>query len=241
VDRLGPPSSGAETPPPERAYTTRGEEPGPRRKWHGFDVVLDAAERVPDRPFTDPAETDADAWIMGDMLRQQRAMARAWRREQAGGAFTDERVEAGWRELVVVPDRPALLEAADVTAVGFFGQLSPDTDHGDLFAHERNVVATLGASAAAGFLSYFDLGPEHGRYGNLILFWTPQVPEEWHASPAHLAAVAAAPEHYLCIRLHKGRIPGPFLGVEALRLERTTYLQFGDAGPWRGLRLYGSR
>jgi hypothetical protein len=204
-------------------------------------VVLDAGEHVPDKPFTDPAETDADAWIMGDMLRQERAMARTWRQEKATGPAMQEKSEAGWREMVVVPDRAALWEASDVTAVGFFGQVRPGMDHDALFEHEHNVVATLAESAEAGFLSYFDLGPEHGRYGNLILFWTPTVPEQWHANPSHVAAVAAAPDHYLCIRLHKGRIPGPLLGVEALRLERTTYLQFGEAGLWRGLRLYGSR
>jgi hypothetical protein len=214
---------------------------GPRRDWHGFDVVLDATEQLPGRPFTDPGETDADAWIMGDMLRQQRAMARVWRQEQATGSAVSELLEAGWRELVVVPDRATLLQASDVTAVGFFGQLRPGLDHAALFRHESEIVDTLGDSAGAGFLSYFDLGPEHGRYGNLILFWTPQVPEQWHANPAHLSAVAAAPEHYQCIRLHKGRIPGPFLGVEGLRLERTTYLQFDAGGVWRGLRLYGPR
>jgi hypothetical protein len=206
-----------------------------------YDAVLDPNELVPGRSFADPDETDNDAWIMGDMLRQERAMARTWQREGVTSPGRSELLEAGWRQMVAVPDCAALIAAVDVTAVGFFGRLRPDVDHAVLFEHERRVTASFPEFAKVGFLSYYDLGPEHGHYGNLILFSTPDVPEAWHRHPAHSAAVAAAPAHYSSIRLHKGRIPGPFLEGGALHLERTTYLGFQDDRVWRALRIYPLR
>ena len=64
------------------------------------------------------------------------------------------------------------------------------------------------------------------------------MPTSWHTGPVHRQAVAAAPEHYDHIRLHKGRIPGPFIGRGGLRLERTQYLDFSGSRPWRALRSY---
>ena len=208
---------------------------------HGYDIVLAPDESVPGRPFADPAETDDDAWIMGDILRQERALARTWQREGVSGPMVSDLLEAGWRQMVAVPDPVALITAIDVTAVGFFGHLRPGLDHAALFEHERRVAETFEQYASLGLLSYYDLGPEHGRFGNLILFWTPDVPREWHRSAAHNAAVAAAPYHYSSIRLHKGRIPGPFLGGGALHLERTTYLDYRDERVWRALRVYPLR
>jgi hypothetical protein len=213
--------------------------PGDEHRTPSLDVLLGPEERVAGRPFTDLAEIDSDTWIMGDMLRQERALVRAWLQESVTGPGVSELVEAGWRHLVAVPDRARLVTANDVTAVGFFGQLRPNVDHAVLFEHERRVTETFDQFAEIGLLSYFDLGPEHGRFGNLILFWTPEVPASWHANAAHIAATEAAPCHYQSIRLHKGRIPGPFLGDGALRLERTTYLDYTGAQVWRAVRVYG--
>jgi hypothetical protein len=139
-----------------------------------------------------------------------------------------------------VPQGDALLDAVDVTAVGFFGALRAGVDHAVLFEIEREVAATFPAFTRFGFLSYFDVGPQHGRYGNLVLFTSAGVPEEWHANPAHRRALAAAPEHYRHIRLHEARIPGPFLGNGELVIERTLYLDFTGERLWRGLRRYDS-
>jgi hypothetical protein len=204
----------------------------------GFDLVLGPADVAPGRPFCDPAETDADALVMSGMLRRERAMARTWDHDSLAGPGTGELIVAGHRQLLAVPDAAALLAAHDVTAVGFFGQLREDVDHSILFDLERRVTETFPVFAELGLLSYYDLGPEHGRYGNLILFWTPDVPDQWHANTAHQTAVATSPLHYDSIRLHKAVIPGPFLGEGALRIERTKYLDFSRTPPWRSLRVY---
>ena len=77
-------------------------------------------------------------------------MARAWRQEGVTGPGLSELLEAGWRHLVAVPDRARLLTAADVTAVGFFGQLRPDVDHTVLFEHERRVTESFTEYAEIG-------------------------------------------------------------------------------------------
>jgi hypothetical protein len=61
---------------------------------------------------------------------------------------------------------------------------------------------------------------------------------EWHVNPAHRRAVTFAPRHYGCLRLHKGWIPGPFLGDGELEIERTLYLDFRGQRAWRATRTY---
>jgi hypothetical protein len=49
---------------------------------------------------------------------------------------------------------------------------------------------------------------------------------------------AAAPAHYEHIRLHTGRIPGPFLGVGEVQVLRRLYLDFSGPAPWRAVRIW---
>jgi hypothetical protein len=201
-----------------------------------FAAVLGPADRVPDRPFTDATNTEEDVLTMTRILALEREVARTWGADIDGPGIT-EQVHGETRQLLAVPDGRALLRARDVTAVGFFGQLRAGVDHALLFEHERAIAQTFPEFAPLGFLSYFDFGPEHGRYGNLILFSTPDVPDAWHRGPAHRAAVAVAPEHYHHIRLHKGRIPGPLMGDGDIEVRRTQYLDFDGPRLWRGLRV----
>jgi NAD(P)-dependent dehydrogenase (short-subunit alcohol dehydrogenase family) len=46
-------------------------------------------------------------------------------------------------------------------------------------------------------------GLERGVHGNLALFGAPGVPPGWHGDVVHARAVALAPHHYRCIRLHR--------------------------------------
>jgi hypothetical protein len=200
-------------------------------------VALGPGDLVPQRPFTDPEETMSDLLVMSRMLALEREVAHTWGPDIDGPGIT-EQTDEGRRQLLAVPDGRALLRARDVTAVGFFGRLRDDGDHTVLFEHERRIARTFPQYAAAGFLSYLDVGPEHGRYGNLILFRTPGVPEKWHRNPAHRDAVAEAPDHYEHIRLHTGRIPGPLMGAGEVQLLRTLYLDFSGVAPWRAVRVW---
>ncbi len=200
-------------------------------------VLLGPGDLVPERPFTDPEETMADLLVMSRMLALEREVAHTWGPEIDGPGIS-EQADEGKRQLLAVPDGRALLRARDVTAVGFFGSLRDGVDHAVLFEHERRITQTFPEYAAAGFLSYLDVGPEHGRYGNLILFWTQTVPEQWHRNSAHRRAVDEAPAHYEYIRLHAGRIPGPFMGAGEVQVLRTQYLDFSGAATWRAVRTW---
>ena len=116
---------------------------------------------------------------MARVLALEREIALTWGPDIVGPDIS-EQVRGGTRQLLAVPDGRKLLASRDVTAVGFFGRLRKGVDHAVLFEHERAIAQTFPAFAPLGFLSYFDFGPEHGRYGNLILFWTPDVPDAWH-------------------------------------------------------------
>lgn len=200
-------------------------------------AVVGPAELLPGRPFTDPEQTTGDALVMSRMLALEREVALTWGPDIDGPGISEQTSE-GRRQLLAVPDGRALLKARDVTAVGFFGRLREEVDHAVLFEHERRIAGLFPRFAPLGFLSYLDVGPEHGRYGNLILFWTPDVPDAWHHGAAHRAAVADAPAHYAHIRLHKGRIAGPFMGAGEVEVLRTQYLDFSAGTTWRALRAY---
>lgn len=203
----------------------------------GYELLA-AGERLPARPFTDPERTLADARVMGRMLQRLRAEARSWPARRASVELL-RHTRAGCRHWLVVPDAPALRAAREVTAVGFFGDLRPGMDHSAIYGLEGEVVARLGRYAAAGLLSYYDAELTRAVHGNLVLFGTPEVPGEWHGDPVHARAVALAPRHYRCVRLHRGIIRGALLGGGHLVIQRTRYFDFGRQPAWRAVRRFG--
>jgi hypothetical protein len=200
--------------------------------------VLAAGERLPARPFTDPERTVADAGVMGRMLKRLRAEARSWPGGQASVELL-RYTRAGCRHWLVVPDAPALRDAHEVTVVGFFGDLRPGMNHSAVYALEAEVVARLGRYAPAGLLGYYDAELAPAVHGNLVLFAAPEVPAEWHGDLVHARAVALAPRHYRCVRLHRGIIGGALLGRGDLVIQRTRYFDFGRQPAWRALRRFG--
>jgi hypothetical protein len=198
-------------------------------------VTLGAADSVAGKPFTELAETARDVAELSSMLQRERASVRGCDR-QAGPAVI-EREEDGRRHFLALPDVAALFAARDVTAVGFFGQARASRDSAVLFALEREVVESFPLYATRGLLSYYDVELDDSRFGNLILFATPDVPAEWYENAAHERAVEISPQHYHSVRLHKGSIPGPLLGEGGLTLERTKYFDFDTDPPWRAIRV----
>jgi hypothetical protein len=202
-----------------------------------FDAVLGPDQVVAERPFTDVCNTQRDLEIMRTMLALERARAEEWASSSLPGGR--QRVirgadDQGRRQLLAIPDVERLLSAGDTTAVGFFATPRA-VDHTVLFELEDELVERMPVYAELGLLSYFDLEMGEGRYGNLILFATPDVPEAWHADPLHRRAVEHSPHHYWSVRLHKGSVAGPFQGGE-IRLERTKYFDFATDKPWQGIR-----
>jgi hypothetical protein len=208
-----------------------------------YQAVLGPEELLSDRPFTDPANTEREADIMRAMLDYERGLARSW--EEAGSnapakIVSNENDEAGLRHLLVVPSTQALIDSADLTAIGFFGKAREGVDHEVLFGLEEELVARMERYGEVGLLSYYDveLALPKGSYGNLILFSTPEVPEEWYRDEVHRRAVKLSPGHYHTVRLHKGRVPGRILDRGQLGIERTKYLDFEEPDIWFGLRTF---
>jgi hypothetical protein len=198
--------------------------------------ALGARQRLRGRAFTDPERTLADVAVMDRMLTRLRLQARSW----PGGPGPVEVLEhpaAGLRHWLAVPRASALRAAHRVTAVGFFGDLRPGVDHAAIYQLEAGIVGRLPRYAAAGLLAYYDAELERGVHGNLVLFGTPEVPPLWHRDVVHARAVALAPHHYRCVRLHRGLIHGPLLGTGGLTVERTRYFDFAAEPVWRGLRI----
>jgi hypothetical protein len=206
-----------------------------------YQAVLGPDDVLADRPFTDAANTGREADVMQVMLEYERDLVRGWLDADAGASrqvVSNEPDEAGRRHLLVVPSTVALAEASDATAIGFFGRAREGVDHTILFGLEEELIARMPGYGDVGLLSYYDveLVMPKGAYGNLILFATPDVPEEWYRDEIHHRAVQLAPGHYHEVRLHKGRVPGPLLDGGEIAIERTKYLDFQNGDVWFGLR-----
>lgn len=203
------------------------------------DAILGPDDIIPGKPFTDPERTADEAETMRELLRRERNRALAWAEEDGGhqrNVVLREHDARGHRHLLVVPDTRALLEKSDLTAIGFFGSPRQDVDHSVLFELEELLVADMPAYAEAGLLSYYDVELVKGAFGNLILFSTPDVPDEWRASAVHHRAIELAPNHYHGIRLHKGVLGGRLMDGGTITIKRTLYLDYEQDVPWRAVR-----
>ena len=203
------------------------------------EIVLGPDETVAGKPFADPVHTRRDEQALRQLLAHERVRARSWaadRLPRRKDVVIREADAEGRRHLLVVPDSQALLEARNPMVVGFFGRPRADADHALLFELEEELVASMGAYAAGGLLSYYDVELVKGAYGNLILFATSEGPSKWRENPAHGRAVEISPRNYHEIRLHQGTLSGGLLDDGTLHVTRTRYLDYGGPEVWRAVR-----
>jgi hypothetical protein len=205
------------------------------------ELVLGPGETVPGKAFADPVHTRQDQEVMGQLLENERERARILAGDWSDGrkdVVIRETDPEGLRHLLVIPDTRALLEARNPTVVGFFGRPRLDADVAGLFRLEEELVAGMGAYAAGGLLSYYDLEFVKGAYGNLILFATADGPGTWRENPVHRRAVDISPGNYHEIRLHLGALSGGLLEPGTLSLSRTRYLDYNEPDGWRAVRWF---
>ncbi len=203
------------------------------------EIELAPDETVAGRPFVDPIHTRKDAEALRRLCAEERRRALAWAKHPSGpptNVVVRETDADGLRHLFVVPDTRALLDARTPTVVGFFGRPRADADHALLFGLEEELVASMRAYAAHGFLSYYDVEIVKGAYGNLILFATADGPARWRENRIHRRAVEISPINYHEIRLHEGVLSGPLVDGGAVRLTRTKYLDYSGDEVWRAVR-----
>jgi hypothetical protein len=208
-----------------------------------YQAVLGPDDVLDEKPFTNADNTEREVDVMQFMLEEERELAQAWAKD--GDAAPSEVVmkdpdAEGRRHLLVVPSVRNLVQAVDFTAVGFFGKPRDDVDHDVLFTLEDELVERMGRYGELGLLSYYDveLVAPKGTYGNLILFSTPDVPEEWYRDEIHSKAVSLSSGHYHQIRLHKGSVHGSIIGGCEISVERTKYFDFTGDDTWFGLRRF---
>jgi hypothetical protein len=209
-----------------------------------YQAVLGPDDVLDEKPFTNAENTQREVDVMRIMLEEERELAQSWADagEEAPAEVVIKDPDAeGRRHLLVVPNVQALVNAIEFSAVGFFGKPRDDVDHGVLFELEEDLVGRMGRYGEVGLLSYYDveLVAPKGTYGNLILFSTPDVPEEWYRDEIHSKAVKLSPGHYQQIRLHKGSVSGSMLGGCQISIERTKYFDFTGDESWFGLRRFG--
>jgi hypothetical protein len=205
------------------------------------EIELGPDEKVPGRPFTDPAHTRREQEALRMLLAHERERARAWcvePSESRRNVIIRETDAAGLRHLLVVPETDALIDARDLLVVGFFGRPREDAQTALLFDLEERLIAGMSAYAPHGLLSYYDLELVKGAYGNLILFAKPDGPARWGENPVHREAVEISPRNYHEIRLHQGSLPGGILEDGELRLTRTRYIDYGEPEVWRAIRRF---
>ncbi|MGH3024518.1 MAG: hypothetical protein ACRDNI_12745 [Gaiellaceae bacterium] len=198
------------------------------------EIQLQPDETVPGRPFTDPVHSTNEERALRQLLVHERERAGRWT-DEAEVVLRETTVD-GLRHLLVVPDTERLLAAEDPTVVGFFGRPRDDADVPLLFELEEELVAGMGAYAAGGLLSYYDVELVKGAYGNLILFASPAGVDAWRENPVHRRAVEISPPNYHEIRLHLGRLEGRLLDGGTLHLTRTRYLDYSGPETWRAIR-----
>ena len=128
----------------------------------------------------------------------------------------------------------ALLQARDLTVVGFCGQKRGGIDHGPLHALDVELVAEL--PQYPGLLSYSTLHLEDGNACNLVLFSQPQAIQHWATSKKHAQAVQMSSGYYESIRLHHGRLAGDLTSNSTLILLRTKYFDYRHQPVWRAVR-----
>jgi hypothetical protein len=173
---------------------------------------------------------------MQDMLERLRAVAHGWLESPPEGSdfLVLEPDERGLRTWIRIPDRHALLSAAELTAIGFFGQTRAKVDQAAIHELEAAIVDTL--EKIPGVLCYFDLALADGGYGNLILCADVEVPVRWREHELHRRAVELTPSHYHSVRLHSGVVRSPLLGDADLIVLRTRYYDFDSEPAWLAVR-----
>jgi hypothetical protein len=205
------------------------------------EIVLGPDEVPAGRPFVDPVHTQHDEEALRRLLAHERERAQAWAHPGLEGyrdVIVRETDSAGYRHLLVVPDTRALLAAINPVVVGFFGRPRAEADHPRLFHLEEELVQGMGAYAADGLLSYYDIELVKGAYGNLILFQNADGPMRWRENPVHRRAVEISPGSYHEIRLHQGMLQGRLLDGGALTVARTRYLDYSGPEVWRAVRSF---
>lgn len=205
--------------------------------------MLGPDETVPERPFTDPQQSQDDFEFMHCMVervRQFLVRMRGFGSDWDAVPYRLNFKETGNRrhQLIVTDPRP-LLRQDGFMAVGFFGQHRRDADP-EFAAEVRAVDEQLieDFPRFGGLLSYNSLELGCGDWGNLAVFRDQDGLEAWHNNERHREAVKRlSARHYQSCRLHITAIAGPLDAREVtLEVQRTKFYMYDAEGVWMAVR-----
>ena len=200
-------------------------------------LALHSSTVIADRPFTDPAHTARDLYVIHHILHHVRGAVTRLSLNHAvyiGG-------DARWR--FVFNGVARLRQPVDRLLVAFFGIKRADADGLAVGEADEQLVAEL--TQHEGVLCYathcIERGDSAGEYANLVLFDSEAAKMHWASSQYHArAAQELSPLYYRHIRLHSGLLPGGLLAEPAPLLTHTKYYDFetgsselSRGGPWR--------
>jgi len=200
-------------------------------------TLLEPTQTLPKRSFADP-ERNADDLaamdVMADCLRQLLRQPGLLPTEPRPLILNLGEEDGRWHR-AVISQVEELLKAQDLTAVGFFGHKVKDMNHAVLDDLDRALVTEF--VQHPGVLSYSSLELSNGDHGNLVLLNPPEAKEHWRTSTRHVyAAQELSPQHYECVRLHNGCLPGGLMSGNAPVLQRTKYYDYRGGETWRAVR-----
>lgn len=201
--------------------------------------LLDPAETVPGRPFTDPERIGADFAVLEAMRATLLAAVAAL---PVTPALPDTPAPQllhppepdGRAHRVVLLNRAGLLAPAPLAVVGFFGERRHGVEDERLAALDAELVEELRSHPH--MLSYSSRELPRGGWANLVVLADRQGAARWRESARHTYAVAhVAPLAYVSIRLHNALLPAG-LGGGLLAHLRTAYYDFAGPLLWHAVR-----
>ena len=202
-------------------------------------VHLGRHERIPDRLFTHPEHSEADAAILDrmrarlyDTLLRSDIGAGDPRNRELYIQYVKEEDDRLHR--MVILSRQLLLNAYPLTVIGFFGERRGEANPALLQDVDTELVQEFLQHIYV--LSYSSLELADGNWANMVLMLGAEGIQHWRASHKHAyAARELAPQFYYTIRLHNGTLPEG-LSSPNLTLASTKYYEFHGQGLWQAVR-----
>ena len=200
---------------------------------------LGSLEHVPGRRFASPEHSHTDtailAYMRARLLETLRAANLAPDDPLNREMYVQTLPEDGARlHRMVILSRQALLGAAELTFVGFFGHKRGDANPAILQDVDTELLQEFLNHTYV--LSYSSLELPDGNWANMVLMQHAEGIEHWRASQKHAyAARDLAPQFYSTIRLHNGTLPGGLAGPQ-IALNSTKYYDYDRADRWHAIR-----
>ncbi len=202
-------------------------------------MQLGTDELVENRPFTHPAYTSIDSRQLCYMLMRLSQVVNSQTANSNPNLFhpeSHELFEADGRHHRIIPIRPKLLlDATQLTIVGFFGQQNFCSDGTGIASRDKMLFDEM--RNHHGLLSYSSLELTNGDYGNCVIFLDENAKDNWGYSQVHAEAVQEmSPKFYNSVRLYNGLIEGNIYDYYRLKLTVVKYYDYSNQQMWSGKR-----